>query len=150
GVTGGVQVGGSAQFGQFGGQFGQFGQVGGHPSAAPPGGGGHFGSAPPLPPRRPSYEELAAQRLKVLKERKKQEKVVDLPLADGIESLALDASRIGEGFHKLVDQKVSVPRQASTLLPLHRGPVEVTRFSLFNTRTHPRFPLHSVKLKNTT
>src|SRR5262249_52617620 len=38
----------------------------------------------------------------------------------------------------------------STLLPLHRGPIEVTRFSLFNARTHPRFPLHSVKLKNTT
>jgi hypothetical protein len=45
---------------------------------------------------------------------------------------------------------VTLNRQRAALLPVLNDAITVTRFSIYNKTVHPRFPLHGVKLKNTT
>src|SRR4029077_11174863 len=44
---------------------------------------------------------------------------------------------------------VSLPRQKSALLPIINKEVEGTRVSIYNERTHAKFPLLGLKFKNT-
>jgi hypothetical protein len=69
---------------------------------------------------------------------------------EALESAAVDADRIGEEFQYTLDQKVSLPRQKSALLPVLNKGIEVTRLSLFSKTVHPRFPLRTLRVKNTT
>ncbi|MBY0231112.1 MAG: DUF4139 domain-containing protein [Gemmataceae bacterium] len=102
------------------------------------------------PSRKTTFEDLVARRQELIAVRAEGKPRPSPSMAEAVEDLAVDASRIGEGFRKTVEQKVSIPRQTSALLPLHSGPVEMSRFSVFNPAVHPRFPLHAVRLKNTT
>ena len=99
-------------------------------------------------PTRLSYAELMRRRDSAVDEaRAVASKISGDPVLD---SIAVDAGRIGEGFRLLIDQPLSLPRQKSALLPVQHGPIALTPISIYNRSTHPRFPLRGAKIKNTT
>jgi hypothetical protein len=105
---------------------------------------------------RLSWEELAERRREMLEQRQQARENARrvgsavAAMGESLESLAVDADRIGEGFQYTLDQKVTLSRQKSALLPVLDNAIGLERFSIYNKEVHPRFPLHGVKVKNTT
>jgi hypothetical protein len=64
-------------------------------------------------------------------------------------SSAATASKLGDYFQYAIDHAVTLPRQKSALLPIVGKDVEGERVSIFNERTHPKFPLLGLVFKNT-
>jgi hypothetical protein len=60
------------------------------------------------------------------------------------------ATELGEYFKYEIEQPVSLGRQKSSLLPIAQGPVEASKISLYNESVHAKFPLLSLRVKNTT
>ncbi len=137
GVQGGMaQLGG--QFGQQGGQFNRY-QMPGFNGLAPQ--------------NRLTFEELQERR----KERegaKTEAKKVGSALAaiDPTQSIdpAATGEEVGDGYRYVIDQKVSLPRQKSALLPLVNQEVAGSRVSIYNPKVEAKFPLLGLKFKNTT
>jgi hypothetical protein len=170
--AGGGALGGLGAFGgnfnQLGGGFGQFGvtpsRVAGNVHAMSPqvvttGSlfnryqiGNNFGHVP----SRLSWEELLERRDETLKaDQTARHKAGVLGSAiannaEAIESLSLDADRIGEGFRYTVQPKLTLGRQKSAMVPVVDDALSMTRYSIYNRAVHPRFPLLGVKIKNTT
>jgi hypothetical protein len=71
-----------------------------------------------------------------------------LNLSKGVTSAAT-ASKLGDYFQYAIDHAVSLPRQKSALLPIVGKDVEGERVSIYNERTHPKFPLLGLVFKNT-
>src|SRR5262249_17365244 len=67
-----------------------------------------------------------------------------------IDDLVTNADKIGEGFRYTLEPRVNLPRQKSALLSTLDEPVTPKRVSVFNAGVHPRFPMLSLLLKNTT
>jgi hypothetical protein len=82
------------------------------------------------------------------KENAKQTAQLILNPSLSVASLAT-AEEIGDFFQYTIDQKVSLPRQKSALLPIVNKPVEAKRVSIYNEGTHVKFPLLGLKFKNT-
>jgi hypothetical protein len=72
-----------------------------------------------------------------------------LDLNKGVSSAAT-ASKLGDYCQYAIDHAVTLPRQKSALLPILGKDVEGERVSIFNERTHPKFPLLGLVFKNTT
>src|SRR5262249_29636431 len=72
-----------------------------------------------------------------------------LDLGASVQSAAT-ASKLGDYFQYAIDHAVNLPRQKSALLPIVGKDVEGERVSIFNERTHPKFPLLGLVFKNTT
>lgn len=60
------------------------------------------------------------------------------------------ATELGEYFKYEIEQPVSLGRQKSSLIPIAQGPVEASKISLYNEAVHAKFPLLSLRVKNTT
>jgi hypothetical protein len=73
----------------------------------------------------------------------------DLDLGKSVSSAA-SASKLGDYFQYAIDHAVNLPRQKSALLPIVGKDVEGERVSIYNERTHPKFPLLGLVFKNTT
>jgi hypothetical protein len=71
-----------------------------------------------------------------------------MKLQQGVRSAAT-ASQLGDSFQYVLDQPVSLARQKSALLPIVNKEVEGQRVSIYNERTHPKFPLLGLRFKNT-
>jgi hypothetical protein len=67
----------------------------------------------------------------------------------GVQSAAT-ASQLGDYFQYVLDQPVSLARQKSALLPIVNKEIEAKRVSIYNERTHAKFPLLGLQFKNTT
>lgn len=76
-------------------------------------------------------------------------KPVALDMSEGVASAAV-ATELGEYFQYQIEQPVSLARQKSALIPIVNSPVEATRVSIFNENVHAKFPLHGLRLRNTT
>src|SRR5438270_9623331 len=63
---------------------------------------------------------------------------------------AATASKLGDYFQYAIDHAVNLPRQKSALLPIVGKDVEGERVSIYNERTHAKFPLLGLIFKNTT
>jgi hypothetical protein len=73
----------------------------------------------------------------------------DLDLGQSVNSAAT-ASKLGDYFQYAIDHAVNLPRQKSALLPIVGKDVEGERVSIYNERTHAKFPLLGLVFKNTT
>jgi hypothetical protein len=91
---------------------------------------------------RLTYEELEGRRRKPAKGNE-----AGLDPREGIHSMAV-AGEIGNAFQYVLDQKVSLPRQQSALVPILNFPVEGTKVSIFNEAVHPQFALLGMRFKN--
>src|SRR5205814_3301955 len=73
----------------------------------------------------------------------------DLDLGKSVNSAAT-ASKLGDYFQYAIDHAVNLPRQKSALLPIVGKDVEGERVSIYNERTHAKFPLLGLVFTNTT
>ncbi len=73
----------------------------------------------------------------------------NLDLGKSVASAAT-ASKLGDYFQYAIDHEVNLPRQKSALLPIVTKEVEGERVSIYNERTHAKFPLLGLVFKNTT
>ncbi len=73
----------------------------------------------------------------------------DLDLSKSVTSAA-SAAKLGDYFQYAIDHAVNLPRQKSALLPIVTKDVESERVSIYNERTHAKFPLLGLIFKNTT
>jgi hypothetical protein len=105
---------------------------------------------------RLTYEDLQNRREQMLKEREQERErarrvgATVAALGEGIDAVVTNAQNFGDSFKYTLDQKVSLPRQMSSLLPVINGGVHADDVSIFNKSVHPRFPLRGLHLKNTT
>ena len=146
------QLGG--QIGQFGGQIGQFGQI-----------GGQFGNnnkfqnmnieqnlAQNMVNNRLTYEQLQQRRQNQDQNKEDAKKagagIAGLNFKEGIQSVAT-AEEIGDYFQYLLDQKITLPRQKSAMLPILEQTIDGAKVSIYNEATHAKYPLLGIKLKNT-
>jgi hypothetical protein len=72
-----------------------------------------------------------------------------MDLGRGVASSAT-ATKLGDYFRYAIDHAVTLPRQKSAMLPIAGTDVEGQRVSIYNERTHARFPLLGMVFKNTT
>ena len=72
-----------------------------------------------------------------------------MDLRKGVTSAAT-AAKLGDYFQYSIDHSVTLPRQKSALLPILAKDVDGERVSIFNERTHAKFPLLGLVFKNTT
>src|SRR5206468_2404191 len=106
------QIGGVGQLGQLGG----FGQIDG-------GQLGFQGTRPGLPnmPNRLTYEMLQQRRLQKQAENAEAGKaggtIAGLNFKEGIEAVA-STEDLGDHYQYVLDQRITVPRQKSTMLPI--------------------------------
>ncbi len=101
---------------------------------------------------RLTFEELQQRRQRqeqVKGEAKKAgSAIAGLNFKEGIQSVAT-AEEIGDYFQYMLDQKITLPRQKSAMLPILDQTIEGAKVSIFNEATHPKYPLLGLKLKNT-
>jgi len=98
---------------------------------------GLFGSNGGLPATDPNFRKQFGDDL-----------AAKLNLGDSVRSAA-SAAKLGNFFRYLVEKPVSLARQKSALLPIVAKDVETKRVSIYNERTHAKFPLLGLQLKNT-
>jgi hypothetical protein len=88
------------------------------------------------------------ERLREVREELGRELDARMNLAQGVVSAA-NAAKLGDFFRYAIDHPVTLPRQKSALLPIAGADVEGARVSIYNERTHPKFPLLGLRFKNT-
>ncbi len=149
------QLGGlGGQFGQQGGLGGQFGLQGGQ------GGLGQNvmianGTSNTINNNdnyKLTYEQLQ-QRRQQQQEGKERAKSIGsslsaINLKEGVTSVA-SAEEVGDYFKYVINEKVTLPRQKSALLPIVNDAVEAGRVSIFNESVQSKFPLLGLRFKNT-
>jgi hypothetical protein len=59
-------------------------------------------------------------------------------------------AKLGEAFHYVIAEPVSLPRQKSALLPILNSDIEAARVSIYNEQVQASHPLLGLRLKNTT
>jgi hypothetical protein len=140
---GGFNIGGQGGNMQLGNRYrtgGQWGQSGGQANEDGPNNS------------RLTYKELQ-QRRQALKEAKDEAKKVGsvmsgLDPTEGVASVA-SAEEIGDAYRYVIDEKVTLNRQKSALLPILNHDIEGERVSIFNESVHAKFPLLGLRFKNT-
>jgi len=102
--------------------------------------------------QRLTYEQLQERRQLQQAAReeahKKGQAVTGLNLKEGINSVA-SADEVGDYFQYALDQKITLPRQKSAMLPIFDQTIEGTKVSIFNEAVHVKHPLLGLRLKNT-
>ena len=136
-------------FGNPAAQPGQAGGQGGDTDDPNPGPANHFAQNGRL-----TFQELQERREQRLQDIQNAKDVGSsaamLDPAGGISSVA-SAEEVGDYFQYVIDEKITLPRQKSAMLPIvNKSGIAVQRFSIYNQRIHARFPLLGLKFKNTT
>src|SRR5207249_2639440 len=98
------------------------------------------------------YDEMM-QRKKLLKEAQEGDKregktIAGLDYKEGIQSIA-SSSEVGDYYQYIIDQKISVARQKSAMLPILNQTIEGSKVSIFNEAVHDKYPLLGIRFKNT-
>jgi hypothetical protein len=109
------------------------------------GGGGAGGMAPGAP--APADAALGAVYEGRVAERRKETEAA-LEIGQSIASAA-SAENLGDFFMYTIDDKVSLARQKSALLPIVNKDVEGNKVSIYNETVHAKHPLLGLRFKNT-
>lgn len=72
-----------------------------------------------------------------------------LALEQGV-ATAAEATELGELFEYAISAPVSLARQKSAMLPIVNANVTGSKVSIYNQRVHAKYPLHGVRLRNST
>jgi hypothetical protein len=100
-------------------------------------------------PGRLTFQELQQRRQQKGEAQKVGSAIAALDLKEGIESVA-SAEEIGNHFQYVVDNKITLPRRKSAMLPIVNKEVQASRVSIFNRSVHSNYPLLGLRFKNTT
>jgi hypothetical protein len=74
---------------------------------------------------------------------------VGITLQNGIASAA-SATDLGDTFQYAIDNRVTIPRQKSAMLPIVNQALDGDKVSVYNSTAHAKYPLLALRLKNTT
>jgi hypothetical protein len=74
--------------------------------------------------------------------------VAGLNYKEGIQSVA-SAEEVGEYYQYIIDQKISLARQKSAMLPIVNQSIDGSKVSIYNEAVQAKFPLLGIRLKNT-
>lgn len=72
-----------------------------------------------------------------------------IDLSRGVASAASGA-QLGDYFQYTIEDPINVARQKSAMLPIVNKEIDGTRVSIYNQRTHPKYPLLGLRFKNAT
>src|SRR5439155_23778548 len=67
---------------------------------------------------------------------------------EGVQPVA-SAEDVGEYYQYIIDQKVSLARQKSAMLPIVNQTIDGAKISIYNEAVHAKYPLLGIRLKNT-
>jgi hypothetical protein len=67
---------------------------------------------------------------------------------EGIQSVAT-AEEVGDYYQYVIDQRISLSRQKSAMLPIVDQTIDGSKLSIFNEAIHSKYPLLGLRLKNT-
>jgi hypothetical protein len=102
--------------------------------------------------QRLSFDELQKRRQEQIRNKEAARKaggaIAGLNFKEGIASVA-SAEEIGDYYRYVLDQKITLSRQKSAMLPILNQNIEGTKLSIFNESVHPKYPLLGLRLKNT-
>ena len=106
---------------------------------------------------RLNYAQMQEQRQEPGHQQGPQAKVQAQQLGSALTNVDPDfieraraADELGQPARYTIDQKVSLPRQQSVMLPILDEEIEATKVSIYNERVHAVRPLHGLKIKNKT
>jgi hypothetical protein len=104
------------------------------------------------PGNKLTYDELQRRRReqggKAAEAMKLGSAIAGFNFKEGIQSVAT-SDEIGDYFQYAIDQKVTLPRQKSAMLPILDQSIEGLKVSIYNESIHAKYPLLGLKLKNT-
>ncbi len=99
-----------------------------------------------------TYDELQRRRQEQVALKGEAKKagaaITGFNFKEGIQSVAT-AAEIGDYYQYAIDQKISLPRQKSAMLPILDQTIEGQKFSIYNEAVHAKYPLLGLRLKNT-
>jgi hypothetical protein len=148
--------GGGGALGFGGGQIGQFGQQGGQISSF-----NRYQNNSVFFDNnngRLNFDQMQ-QRAKANEQAKNNDKTKQLAQELGSALTNVDpelieraraADELGQPARYSIDQKVTLPRQQSVMLPILDEEIDAAEVSIFNERVHATRPLHGLKIKNRT
>lgn len=74
--------------------------------------------------------------------------------ADALAGMGVAAAaageEVGEMFHYAINQPITIDRQGSAMIPIVNQPIETEKLSIYNPRDNSKYPLHGLRVKNTT
>jgi hypothetical protein len=100
---------------------------------------------------RLTYEELQERRNALAQAKNEAREVgatVAMNFKEGIHSVAT-AEEVGDYFHYLIDQRITLSRQKSAMLPILDRTIEGAKVSIYSPDVHAKHPLLGLRLKNT-
>jgi hypothetical protein len=96
-----------------------------------------------------TYEQLQdRQRLQKQVQAEAKKVIAGLNFKEGVASVA-SAEEVGDYHQYVVDQKITLPRQKSAMLPILNKGITGAKVSIYNHAVQARFPLLGIRLKNT-
>jgi len=113
--------------------------------------GGGIGAAPGAPPAR-DMANRAEGKGRANNGREEALKWMQQNAIDPGKSVAsaATATELGDFFQYAIEQPVTLPRQKSAMLPIVTQEIDGAKVTIYNERTHAKFPLLGLKFRNTT
>jgi hypothetical protein len=100
---------------------------------------------------RLTFEELQERRKQQVAARdeaKTKGSAIAMNFKEGIQSVA-SAEEIGDYYQYVLDQKITLSRQKSAMLPIIDQMIDGQKLSIYNEAVHSKYPLLGLRLKNT-
>jgi hypothetical protein len=99
-----------------------------------------------------NYDDYINRRKEAQKARQEAQvkgaSIAGLNYKEGIQSVA-SAEDVGDYYQYVIDQKITLARQKSAMLPILNQTIDGAKVSIFNEGVHTKFPLLGLRLKNT-
>ncbi len=99
-----------------------------------------------------TYEQLQLRKADQLAAKAEGKKVGEaltgFNFKEGVKSVA-SGDEVGDYYQYAIDQKITLPRQKSAMLPILDQTIEGLKVSIYNESTNAKYPLLGLKLKNT-
>jgi hypothetical protein len=95
-----------------------------------------------------AYDEMIERQKKLKDAQQKGSAIAGLNYREGVQSVA-NAEEVGEYYQYVIDQKITLPRQKSAMLPIVNQAIDGKKLSIFNANVHSKYPLLGLRLKNT-
>ena len=80
--------------------------------------------------------------------REKAPTIAGLDFKEGIQSIA-SSEEVGDYYQYIIDQKISLARQKSAMLPILNQTIAGGKVSIYNEAVLAKYPLLGIRLKNT-
>jgi hypothetical protein len=99
-------------------------------------------------PNKLAYDEMIERQKKLKDGKEKGSAIAGLNYREGVQSVA-NAEEVGEYYQYVIDQKITLPRQKSAMLPIVNQAIDGQKISIFNANVHAKYPLLGLRVKNT-